>query len=232
VGTGQEIHVGEEGGLELWRRAIAESHGASQWTVHAPLHLAPLFASLTSRPTPALNLDKEIRYHAARHVHELAAGILEHRPPTALAPLVAELERASFHLRLTRSFEEAKSYFRDRYRDERTKRFGILVSSRDKALELHGVPKMKREGRFHRFPVGEWFVNDESEAISCRHLALAASEFECQGLELDAALVTRGRDGMVLFVPPERSFDATYQYLAQIGIPEPRALEARIQVAT
>ncbi len=267
VGTGQEIHIGEEGGLGLWRDAIAESPGRAQWTVHAPLHVAPRFEGLPTRPAPALNLDKEIRFHAARHVHELVGGILDRRSASELAPVVAELERVGFHVRLTRDFDEAKRYLRERYRDERTRRFGVLASSRDKMLELHGVPKPKREGRFNRFPVGEWFVNDESEAVCCRHLSLAASEFECQGLELDAALVawggdllidaagawsdagarrfqspktihdplqlrknayrvllTRGRDGVVIFVPRERVFDATYEYLAAIGFAEPHEL--------
>lgn len=261
VGTGQEIHIGEEGGLGLWERAVAHSPRRAQWTVHAPLHVAPKFAALPTRPTPALNLDKEIRFHAARHVHDLVAAILALLPPSAVAPLVTQLERASFHVRLTRDLDAAKRYLRARYADERSKRFGVLVSSRHKALELHGVPRT-RQGRFDRFPVGEWFVHDESEATSCRHLERPASEFECQGLELDAALVawggdllidgagrwstdgagryqdkksvhdptqlrggacrvlvTRARDGMVILVPQERSFDATYRYLSAIGLP-------------
>lgn len=263
VGTGQEIHIGEEGGLGQWRDAIADSPRSAEWTVHAPLHVAPTFAGLARRPTPALNLDKEIRFHAARDVHTLVAGILAKEPPARLGDLVRRLDRDGFHIRLTRDFDQSKAYVRDRYAADRQSRFGILVSSRDKALELHGVPKPKRIGRFDRFPVGAWFVNDEAEATCCRHLALAASEFECQGLELDFAIVawggdllidpetgawsdagarrfqdrksvrdplqlrknayrvllTRGREGMVLYVPGEPAFDATYAYLAAMGIP-------------
>lgn len=265
VGTGQEIHIGEEGGLELWRRAIAGSARRNEWTVHAPLHAVGAFDGLTTRGVPALNLDKEIRFHRARHVHELAAGILAHREPAVLRPLAEALERDHYHVRLTRDFEAAKDYLRRRYAESRRERFGILVSSRDKSLGTFGVPKLERSGRFHRFPVGEWFTNDESQPGSCRHLGLAATEFECQGLELDAALVawggdllldpatgawsdagarrfqdpkavrdplnlrknayrvllTRARDGMVLFVPEEPPFDATYVYLASIGFPTP-----------
>lgn len=262
VGTGQEIHIGEEAGLGQWRDAVRSSASSGEWTVHAPLHLAETFAAIRCRPTPALNLDKEIRFHAARRVHDLAAGIVEGRDPGVLRPLVASLEEAAYHMRITRDFEAAKAYLRSRYREERTRRYGILVSSRDKSLELHGVPKLKREGRFQRFPVGAWFTGDESAELSCRHLSLAASEFECQGLELDAALLawggdflfdaaagcwsnagakryqapksvrdslqlrrnayrvllTRGRDGTVIYVPREASFDDTCSYLAALGI--------------
>lgn len=271
VGTGQEIHIGEEGGLGQWRDAVRASERSSEWTVHAPLHLVPTFSTIECRPTPALNLDKEIRFHAAREVHALAAGIVEGRAASTLRPLVASLEKGVFHLRVTRNFEAAKAYLRARYRDERTRRYGILVSSRDKSLELHGVPKLKREGRFHRFPVGEWFTSDESARLSCRHLSLAASEFECQGLELDAALLawggdflfdaarhcwsndgarryqdrksvrdslqlrrnayrvllTRGRDGAVIYVPREGAFDDTYEYLVGVGIKELDATGSR-----
>jgi hypothetical protein len=261
VGTGQEIHVGEESGLDLWRRAVADSPSRDAWTVHAPMHLAEAFGGLTVRGIPALNLDKEIRFHRARHVHEVAAGLLARRPAAEVCALVEALERDGYHLRLTRDLEVARGYLKRRYADARHDRFGMLVSSRDRSLGLFGVPKLQRQGRYHRFPVGEWFTNDESEPVSCRHLGLAATEFECQGLELDAALLawggdllvdpdtgawsdagarrfqdrkavrdpltlrknayrvllTRARDGLVVFVPPQQAFDATFAYLQASG---------------
>ena len=36
VGSGQEIHVGEEAGLGQWRTALEKAGGAGGWTVHAP----------------------------------------------------------------------------------------------------------------------------------------------------------------------------------------------------
>jgi hypothetical protein len=43
IGTGQEIHVGEEGGLRQWRRAVEGSDRASEWTIHAPPDVAEVF---------------------------------------------------------------------------------------------------------------------------------------------------------------------------------------------
>jgi len=36
IGSGQEIHVGEEAGLVQWRHAIERSHHSTEWEVHGP----------------------------------------------------------------------------------------------------------------------------------------------------------------------------------------------------
>lgn len=71
IGTGQEIHVGEEGGLTQWRRAVENAAKSTEWTVHAPLALADTFeASLVPfRVHPALNLDIGLRQHQATDLH-------------------------------------------------------------------------------------------------------------------------------------------------------------------
>jgi len=72
VGTGQAIHVGEEGGLALWREAIEATGGRDRWTVHASAIAEQPFlgASFPTRWHPALNLDTEIRFHLTPKVHE------------------------------------------------------------------------------------------------------------------------------------------------------------------
>jgi hypothetical protein len=59
IGTGQAIHVGEEGGLGLWRDALTKFDNHSGWTIHAPHQFEPLFSEsgLDFRPDDALNLD-------------------------------------------------------------------------------------------------------------------------------------------------------------------------------
>ena len=45
IGSGQEIHVGEEGGVGQWGRLAVESSSRSaEWTVHAPPGLAKFFS--------------------------------------------------------------------------------------------------------------------------------------------------------------------------------------------
>ncbi len=122
--------------------------------------------------------------------------------------------------------------------------------------------------------MGEWYVEDDINPNSCRRLREAITQFEAQGLELDAALVcwgndftwaaqkpkgsesnwdilkgkkwlkgsvvrsplalrrntyrvllTRGRQGAVIFVPPQLDLDETYERLVSVGC---ESLDARI----
>ena len=63
IGSGQEIHVGEEAGLAQWRTAVELSDKRSEWTIHAPTAVAGLFHGgvVPFEQRPALNLDVELR---------------------------------------------------------------------------------------------------------------------------------------------------------------------------
>jgi len=194
VGTGQEINVGEEGGLGQWATAISESASRGTWEVVTPPQVAHHFASLRHRSEPSLHLDTGLRYHAAGHMHEFVRQLLDSEPPDRIADLGRQLAHEGYHLRITRSLEIAKQYLWTRYASDREKRFGLLLSARDKMLGDYGVSR----GDYGKipFPVGPWYgePQDTPSGISCRHLRLAITEFEAQGLELDAALVAWGTD--------------------------------------
>jgi hypothetical protein len=36
IGTGQEIHVGEEAGIGQWRKAVENTTGRAEWHIHIP----------------------------------------------------------------------------------------------------------------------------------------------------------------------------------------------------
>lgn len=194
VGTGQEIHVGEEGGLGQWAAAIEQSHSRDAWQVITPPQVAHHFAGLPHRSEPSLHLDTGLRYHAAGHMHEFVRRMLDGESPDRLTPLGQQLASDGYHLRISRSLESAKRYLWTRYSADRDKRFGLLMSARDKVLTDWGVSP----GEFRRAPlsVGRWYgePEDTPSEISCRHLRLAITEFQAQGLELDAALVAWGTD--------------------------------------
>lgn len=65
IGSGQEIHVGEEAGLVQWRWAVERSARPDQWTVHTSLSVAETFdgCAVPLDVQPSLNLDTEIRFH-------------------------------------------------------------------------------------------------------------------------------------------------------------------------
>jgi hypothetical protein len=196
IGTGQEIHVGEEAGLAQWREAVERSARAADWTIHVPTGIASEFSRtvvlVETRQTLALGT--ELRFHAAEHVHRFVAALLDARPAEGIAKLGAALNESGFHLRITRSLEVGKAYLRERYASDPDARFGLLASSKDKALVEFGVPNDFQSTK--RVRVGPWYGNGEDsyDGVSCRHLAECVTEFGAQGLELDAALLAWGTD--------------------------------------
>ena len=261
VGGGQEIHVGEEGGVAQWRTAVEQSSRASEWTIHVPPTIAAAFHGSTApvEVKPTLNLDTELRFHQARELHHFVATLLEGAEASVLRPLADKLNSDSYHLRLTRDLDVAKGYLRDRYSDDPKARFGLVASSKDRDLERFGVRNDFQSTKRVRF--GPWYGDDENApgGHSCRLLEDCVTEFGAQGLELDAALLawgtdfvwsenrwsnerargyrsavpihdpyqlrlnayrvllTRGRDGTVVFVPQLAELDATYWRLAESG---------------
>ncbi|MDB4909080.1 MAG: hypothetical protein JWO05_3864 [Gemmatimonadetes bacterium] len=264
IGSGQEIHVGEEAGLGQWRTAVEHSGKSAEWTVHGPAGVAGLFrdGSVPFEVKGTLNLDTELRFHQAKELHTFVAKLLEGAPVDELRPIAARLNADGYHLRITRDLDVAKGYLRDRYREDPSARFGILASSKDKALEHFGILNDFQSTK--RVRMGPWYGEDEDayEGRSCRLLESCVTEFGAQGLELDAALLgwgtdlmrlnekwssagargylrsakvrdpfqlrvnayrvllTRGRDGTVVYVPPLSELHDTYAFLVAAGFRE------------
>lgn len=196
IGQGQEIHLGEEGGLIQWRQAVEGAANPSDWSVHAPLALEE---TLDGSPVPwilepTFNLDTEIRYHLARDLHRYVASLLDASPADTNLQIAAELERAGHHLRLTRDLGRAKAYLRERYRENPIARFGLVASSKDRALAAFGILNDYQSTKQIR--VGPWYSDPEEgyNSRSCRLLESCVTEFGAQGLELDATLLAWGTD--------------------------------------
>lgn len=196
IGTGQEIHLGEESGVGQWLEAVRDSGNAGDWTIHAPPALADAFRSsaVSVESKTSLSLDTELRFHLASDLHRFVAGLLEGSPSESLNDIAANLERDGYHLRLTRDLDVAKTYLRDRYAQDPGARFGLIASSRDRDLEPFGIPNGWQSTS--RLRLGPWYGDDEDdyEGRSCRRLETCVTEFGAQGLELDAALLGWGTD--------------------------------------
>lgn len=262
IGSGQEIHIGEEGGLGQWRTAVESSARSAEWTVHAPPAVAGIFrgGDVPFELKATLNLDTELRFHQARDLHRFVAALLDGDDPSSLSPIARQLNADGYHLRITRSLDTAKAYLRERYADNPQARFGLVASSKDRDLVAHGIPNDFQSTK--RLKMGPWYGDHESDYghHSCRRLETCVTEFGAQGLELDAALLawgtdfvrmnggwsngrargykkgakvkdpfqlrlnayrvllTRGRDGTVVFVPPMPELDETYAFLCEAGM--------------
>jgi hypothetical protein len=259
VGSGQEIHAGEEGGLVQWRRALEGCRDPGAWTVHGPPALGDLFAGSRVRTdwNPVLNLDTEIRFHLAPRLHDMVEILLEGGSAEVAAPIAEELHRGGLRFYLTRDLEAARSHARERYAGAPEARYGLLASSKDKDLPRFGVDNTFQTTK--RLRVGRWYNAPQADPESCCRLDTVATEFSAQGLELDLAilawgsdflrvdgrwstaragrtnyardpfrlrqnvyrvLLTRGRDGSVIFLPPGEMFEETAGFLQRAGVRE------------
>lgn len=267
IGTGQEIHVGEEKGLTQWRQALESS--PNDWIVHLPDQLAETFekSELPTSYDKALNLEVEVRFHYAQKLHQFVEAVLAEADPVKASAIAESVlgpngEKVDgMKLYVTRSLEAAKEYLVERYSETAEARFGIVASSRDKDL-----PAFQVNNDFlstSRLRLGPWFTEGDDHDNSCRALEQTVTEFGCQGLELDMALVawgtdlvitkgewsndkakryqtrgrstpdnpfqmrinayrvllTRGRDGSIIFIPELTELDETYKFLLDCGIP-------------
>ena len=228
VGSGQEIHVGEEGGLGLWKRAIERSPRSGDWTVHGPDEISGIFRGLGFEAENALNLDVTIRAHRASKHHEFIGRLVEKSPgpPEGLLPLAEELRGDGHDFRVTRDLESAKNYLRERYGENPRARFGIVASSRDRDLVRFGVPNDFRSTRRVRF--GPWYNDDEEDekGLSCRNLRDCVTEFGAQGLELDAVLLAWGTDFVLRDGEWSNEKASAYRKKGHSGVRDPWRLRA------
>ncbi len=191
VGGGQEINVGEAG-LSEWGRTIRDHFPHWQIAV-SPSALAGdaslaghrLFADDSRGATiiheePALHLDVNLRAFRVRKLTEWVNAVLSGNAAHAKA-LVGELDK--FPLAMTRDLAVARAWLRERTRGLR--RCGLVASSGAIRLRAHGLELSSGFRQGNRDLFVHWFLNLPPDVRSSNQLEVAASEFECQGLELD-----------------------------------------------
>jgi hypothetical protein len=257
VGEGQEIHNGENSGIAQWNTAIQNS--TIQWDVLCPNKLDSVFPGkriLNVSNRNALNLSQSLRTHLAGDVSTFANALISCDISKA-KEYARKVKSSGFPMYVTRNLETAKEYLRQRYQGEPTKRYGMIASSKGNVLRRHGMDN-SFQGSVGMFYVGKWFNADADDRRSCCALSSVATEFSCQGLEMDMPLIgwdndmqwdgrkwkkykisepddsdantyrknsyrvllTRGRDGFVIFVPDEESLDSVYYLLTDVGVEE------------
>ena len=266
VGEGQEIHTGEEAGMEQWSTAISPPNATVGWSVWCADKLRSVFPDHNVSCDQRLDLVVSLRSRRADVIHSWVADVLD-AAFAAAARRSAMIHAQGFPMYLTRDLDEARDYARWRFRDEPDKRYGLVASSHAKVLAKHGVANdFMSTNKMMRF--GQWYNSPRTNPRSCCALTTPVTEFGCQGLELDLPIVcwgedmrwtgsewrltpirrrvrqedpeqllinayrvllTRGRDGFVVYLPDERSLDATEVVLLAAGIkplPEAVALPA------
>lgn len=200
VGGGQEIHSGEAG-LAEWGRTLREKfphwHVAvspSALTGDTSVAGHRLFEdenndSLLIQPEPTLHLDVCLRSFRAQRVSEWVDAVLRGDAERAAAIIV---ELGDFPLSLTRSLSTARAWLLERTRGLR--RCGLVASSGAIRLRSYGLELSSGFRQGNRDLYVHWFLAQPPDVRSSNQLEVVASEFECQGLELDWVGLCWGND--------------------------------------
>jgi hypothetical protein len=196
VGGGQEINTGEAG-LPEWGRALAER--ANNWRVLVSsevlsggesvagqrLFPAGVPANVNVMDAPQLHLRVNVRSHRADFI-----GAWVNRALSDLAAAPGPCLDGDFPVVLTRDLAQARRWLRER-QEAKSQRTGLLASSGAIRLRAYGLEL----SAFRRgLSYADWFLNPPGDVRSSYQLEIAATEFDCQGLELDWAGICWGGD--------------------------------------
>ena len=192
IGNGQEIHTGE-GGLAEWGAALRQR---PDWTVFAspatqqaaePRQRLPELAGMIL--DPALHLTVATRSIINQRATEWVEAVL--RSDTTSARAIAAAADTTLPFFVTRSLADMRGWLRESSRGNR--RCGLVGSS--------GAARLRAEGLGAELPhmdanaVARWFLDRWPEDVRASDaLEQVATEFSCQGLELDYVGLCWGGD--------------------------------------
>jgi hypothetical protein len=198
VGGGQEINTGESG-LSEWGRALNESHG--DWLVCASPNVLPgapvppgglLWDSPSSHPAvesdPRLHLEMNVRSPRAEQLNQWVDHLLAFNVEAARA---CRPNPEEFPVVMTRDLDEAKAWLRERAEYDANERIGLIASAEARRLRAWGIDTrtLQREQAW-----AHWFLAEGDDVRGSNQLEVAATGFDCQGLEIDWAGVCWGND--------------------------------------
>jgi hypothetical protein len=200
VGQGQEINTGEAG-LPEWGRALQRGWVARDPTRFWHIHAAPSVLAASTPPAgrlfndagvyppgvaidDALDLRVSVRsLRAAAHADWVAA-VLDDRPEDA----AAIARNQGLDIGLTRDLEALRGHLRAGSQGDR--RRGLVASSGARRLRADGLGAQIFDDK----ELVDWFLKPHGDIRSSNALEILATEFSCQGLELDHVGLCWGGD--------------------------------------
>ncbi len=183
VGQGQEINTGEAG-LAEWGRAIA---ARPQWRgFAAPAVLRAPRPEQCLPEAPWLSLDEALDLRVPiRAIRSTAGAAWVEAVLAGDAAAAAALATSALPYFLTRSLADLRAGLRGFCRGQR--RAGLVASA--------GARRLRAEGLGVQVPgIEDWFLNTWPDVRASEALETFATEYDCQGLELDAVGLAWGGD--------------------------------------
>jgi hypothetical protein len=192
VGGGQEINRGEAG-IGEWIESLNRSF--PDWNIHisdrlrdseyaAGHFLEQIEHKAHVRIDNRLHLSVSMRSYRAESVSAFVKAVLDMEIEMA-REFYREVKNR-YPLALTRNLTLAKQWLRHKARG--TERFGILASSSAERLKAKSINVKAPMDPVH------WFLEGKEDVRSSYFLEDVATEFHCQGLELDWACVAWDAD--------------------------------------
>ncbi len=194
VGGGQEIHTGEAG-LAEWGRALAQHY--PHWQIRVSPEVLSGGESVAGSTLFPEGVPSQVNVREVADLH-LPISLRSYRAEAvaswANAVVAGETDRArdirqglgQFPIHITRSLDVMRQRLKRTTRGER--RCGLLASSGARRLRPFGVDVTARADVEH------WFLAPPGDVRSSHQLEVVATEFECQGLELDHVGLCWGSD--------------------------------------
>ena len=186
IGEGQEIHIGEEGGIGLWNEAIKDK----SFHVHAKHHQQVFSYAYSYHENQQLHLNTSLRTHNALMYFEWVEAFINNDREKCKI-LEEKLRKERFTLKILDNLQEAKEYVQKIY-EGTDKTYGIVASSSIKYPK--GVKLVPTSARYVIPKAHVQYFNYPESEYYCKRLDYAATEFQVQGLELDMAIVCWGND--------------------------------------
>lgn len=187
IGDGQSIHTGEEKGLKLWIDALKKY---KDWNVFIPQKYEGEFRGVKNlNISNELFLDTSIRANfidTSKWIESLLTYDIDNcKKETEI------LQEKGLVLRVTRDFDKVIKTVRGIDRVHPSWNYGLLISSKASILDKETktyTDDYYKTSYIKDNEAGVWFLKE------CKQLQKAASEFLCQGLEVDFPIVTFGGD--------------------------------------
>lgn len=238
VGEGQEIYNGENSGISQWNTALRNT--TNNWEIVCPNKLEHFFGE-NVKINDALDLKVSLRSHAAGEVSDFINAFIDGDLEKAHSKSIS-LIKNGFNMYFTRDLNRAKQYCYSRYPDSNSRQFGMIASSKSRNLKRYNMaPKYQPD-------VAAWFNGKPSDLLNeitisefdCQGLEIDmpiigwGDDIQWKGNRWIAlgdnqddiayrinsyrVLLTRGRDGFIVFIPNVKEMDIIERVFREAGV--------------
>ncbi|WP_242133397.1 DNA/RNA helicase domain-containing protein [Aestuariivivens marinum] len=262
IGNGQEIGSDESCDFYIWKDAMESSN--KKWNVYGAGKVKWEFhrgKMINYHDRPSFNLTNSFRNFKTPNFPKFVDNLLDHHSGinsilfNSLKSQYSKLKKGGLKILITRNYDKALEYCRERYQD-RPNSFCTLTSSASYINDLEDLNFQNSivydYNKSSKLEIND-YLNNNGKIAENEKISFPLSEYSSIGFELQMPIViwgldylwyhgswnfdfetsifgntylrvntyrillTRGRDGVVLFFPPVWNFNNTYEFFKELG---------------